>query len=246
MHARFWVVLALALGCSSDAPGDTAAQWDAPSGGVLRLDARDGVKLEADYLPADREGAPSVLLLHMVPPSNTRADWPPSLRERFAARGWTVVAIDRRGAGGSEGDPVEAYTGEKGKFDVEPFARRVVDDGFGPLAILGASNGTTSMIDYAAWAPDVGLPEPVALGFLSGGSYTENQTWMSEVPAVPMSFLYPPDEAAWPDAQRELDPGSWSFKAYEGGAHGTRLFTSAVDAEVQADLEAFLAAAFGE
>lgn len=243
-------LLLTACSCSPDSPDttdtdvvdteDTDVSWVAPDAGVITLETRDGVTLEADYLPAPTEGAPAVVLLHMIPPSNTRADWPASFRDQLTAKGWSVLAVDRRGAGGSGGIASEAYTGEKGRYDVEACAKRLAEDGYGELVILGASNGTTSMIDYAVWAPSEGLPEPVGLAFLSGGSYTEAQTAMEDVPKVPMAFLYPPAESDWPEAQQPLDPGTWSFTSYEGGDHGTRLFTTEVDARVQADLVAFI------
>jgi len=235
-------ILALALAaCSgSGATEDTEPPWVAPEGGVISLVTQDEVTLAADYHPVDTEGAPAVILLHMIPPSNTRADWPLTFRERLVAQGITVLSVDRRGAGDSEGVASEAYTGPNGKLDVEACASRLRDDGYGSLAIIGASNGTTSMIDYAAWAGEQGLPEPVALAYMSGGAYTTAQTSMADVPDVPAFFLYPPSESAWPEAQQSHDPGTWRFESYEGGAHGTRMFTTSVNEQVQEDLEGWL------
>ena len=41
------------------------------------------------------------------------------------------------------------------------------------IAILGASNGTTTALDYTIWARDNGHTVPAALGFMTGGGYTE-------------------------------------------------------------------------
>jgi pimeloyl-ACP methyl ester carboxylesterase len=248
-----WMLLTLA--CSSanvgaDAPGldtdtDTPAEpWTAPGVGVIELETRDGVTLEADYQPSQTQGAPGIVLLHMIPPGNDRNNWPVSFVDALAAQGWSVVRLDRRGAGGSEGNPVEAYEGPHGKKDVEAAVLRLDEDGYGPIAILGASNGTTSMVDYTAWAPGERLPEPVALGFLTGGSYTENQTAMDELPAVPSVFTYSTAESQWSVAQQPLDPGSWSFLEYPGGDHGTRMF--AAQPAVADDLVDFLVDILGE
>ncbi|MFK7927925.1 MAG: hypothetical protein AB8H79_07035 [Myxococcota bacterium] len=240
------LILAACAG-GTDTPGETdktddteVSGWTAPEAGVISLTTRDSVVLEADYLPAATEGASAVILLHMIPPNATRADWPAAFRTDLADNGWSVIAVDRRGAGGSGGVASEAYTGEKGRYDVEACAKKLSEDGYGKIAIIGASNGTTSMIDYAAWAASESLPEPVGLGFMSGGGYTESQTAMSAVPQIPMVFQYPPSEATWPDAQKALDPGTWQFKSYDNGAHGTRLFTTTHDAEVRTDLVDFL------
>jgi len=237
-----------AVGCTSDpaSTGDTDRNtgWTLPEAGVIQLTTRDDVTLVADYHPVDAEGAPAVILLHMIPPSNTRADWPLDFRTALHDQGLTVISVDRRGAGDSGGVASEAYTGTNGKFDVEACAKRLQDDGYGSIAIIAASNGTTSMIDYAAWAGGEGLPEPVGLAFMSGGAYTTAQTPMSSVPKVPALFVYPPEEAAWPQAQASLDPGSWRFEEYAGGAHGTRMFTTSVDAEVRADLLEWIGGVF--
>lgn len=242
------MLLLLALACTDDAtqtPVDdsttTGSTWDQPAGGVITVDTRDGVTLEADYLPSATEGAPAIVLLHMIPPSNTRADWPQDFQQALSEQGWTVVAVDRRGAGGSGGSAVDAYQGEAGKYDVEAVVNKLVADSYGEIAIIGASNGTTSMVDYAVWAEGEGLPVPLGLAYMSGGSYTETQNQMATVPKVPMAFLYPPSEAAWPEGHQDLDPGSWVWHSYANGAHGTRLFTTSDAAQVQSDLLAFTA-----
>jgi pimeloyl-ACP methyl ester carboxylesterase len=212
------------------------------SSGVVTVDTRDGLQLEADYLPPACDG-PGVVLLHMIPPSNDRTNWPRSFRRALSDAGFGVIAIDRRGAGGSDGEPEDAYLGPDGKLDVEAAVGKLVADGAGRIGILGASNGTTSMVDYAVWAPGEGLPEPFALGFMTGGAYTENQTAMSAVPAVPAIFTYSTAERAWSEEQRALDPGSWELREYPDGAHGTDMFEAAP--EVQGDLLAFFEAAAG-
>ena len=118
--------------------------------------------------------------------------------------------------------------------------------GAGGIAILGASNGTTSMVDYTVWASGEGLPEPKAMAFLTGGTYTENQTAMDEVAAegIPATFAFSTAERAWSVEQEAVDPGGWSWLEYPEGAHGARMFESAP--EVADDLDAFFLAELGE
>jgi hypothetical protein len=97
------------------------------------------------------------------------------------------------------------------------------------------------MVDYAVWARGEGAPVPVALGFLTGGAYTEAQTPMARLPAMPAVFTYSTAERAWSEAQRALDPGSWRFLEYPEGDHGTRMFTA--EPQVSDDLIGFVAAA---
>lgn len=224
----------LLLACGDkDAGDDTAAGdggattgWQPPQGGVVTLVTRDGVELEADYLPASAQGRPGVVLLHMIPPQTDRGNWPEAFVQALVAQDWAVLNVDRRGAGGSGGQPTDAYEGEWGRYDVEAAVRRLGEDGYGAVGVMGASNGTTSMIDYAAWAPGEGLPAPVVLAFLTGGTYTENQTAMSEVAHLPAVFEVQTSENGWTEAQRALDPGTWAFYEHLGAGHGTQMLTS--------------------
>lgn len=244
---RHIVAVALVTGCAEGTETTSSplptGEWSAPEGGVITLEARDGTKLEADYYPQS-EPSPALVLLHMIPPSNDRSTWPTSFIDAMFDLGFTVLVVDRRGAGGSEGDPVDAYNGPKGRTDVEACAVRLTDDGYGPLSIIGASNGTTSMIDYAIWAPSQGLPEPVALGFMTGGTYTETNEVMEDLPQIPSVFTFSTAERAWSEDQRPLDPGTWSWLEYPEGDHGTRMFDA--DPTVTDDLTAFFAPFAGD
>ncbi len=219
-------------------PTDPTVPWAIPESGVITVETRDGVTLEADYYPSETEGAPGVVLLHMIPPSNDRTNWPESFITSLTDEGWSVLNLDRRGAGGSDGVAFDAYTGPDGKKDVEAAVLKLQADGYGDLVLLGASNGTTSVVDYTVWAPGQGLPEPVALGLMTGGDYTENQNAMEDLPEVPTVFTYSTLEADWSVAQQPIDPGSWSFLEYGPGGHGTIMFTIAP--EVADDLVDFL------
>jgi pimeloyl-ACP methyl ester carboxylesterase len=256
MRTRITIAAALfAAGCSgatketpttpapTPAPAPTT-EWIAPGGGQISLETSDGVTLEADYYPVEAEGAPGVVLLHMIPPGNDRTNWPVPFVRSLNEAGYAVIALDRRGAGGSEGVATEAYTGPNGKLDVDAAVAKLEADGYGDLALIGASNGTTSMIDYTVWAAGEGRPVPAALGFMTGGTYTEAQTEMSALPPVPAVFTFSTAERDWSEAQRPLDPGgatSWTFHEYPDGDHGTRMFEAAP--AVADDLVAFLQAA---
>ena len=220
------------------ADGDTAAVFQPPTGGVIQLETRDGVMLEADYYPSEHAGAPSIVLLHMYAVYYDRTGWPAGFIETLGGHGWTVIVPDRRGAGASEGDPEESWDGEKGKWDVEACTVKLQEDGYGPPAIIGASNGTTSMIDYAIWAPTEGLPEAVALGFMTAGTYTSANNFMRDLPALPAIFTYSTDEASWSEGKMEDNPGDWEFFEYPDGDHGTLMFEAAP--EVADDIEGFL------
>lgn len=224
----------LLLACASTPeppPGATSPQ-------VVRLTTTDGVELVADHWPASSPARPAVVLLHMTPRGPyTRKDWPVPFIEALHARDWAVLALDRRGAGASQGLADEAFLGPGGRLDVAAAVTHLAPSG--PLGLIGASNGTTSMIDYADWAPTQGYPQVAAMGFLSPGDYTENQTPLAEVAVIPSIFAYPESERAWPESKRPLDPGTWAFHEFPGSAHGTFLF--AEQETLPATLEGFLA-----
>jgi pimeloyl-ACP methyl ester carboxylesterase len=264
MSARSWslLLLPLALACGEkdgddgeptddpgsgavDADGDTDgdgtdAGTDTTPAGEVGFQTADGVDLVADWYPASQPDRPAVLLLHMIPPSWDRTSWPEGFISALQAEDWAVLVVDRRGSGDSGGSARDAYEGQGGRHDVDACVDFLGGEGAGGLAIIGASNGTTSMIDFVVRTGDGGALVPSALTFMTGGTYTENQSSMEEVAAVgvPAMFTFSTEERAWSVAQEPLDPGSWAFSEYGAGDHGTKMFAAAP--EVSADIVSFL------
>jgi pimeloyl-ACP methyl ester carboxylesterase len=203
------------------------------------LTTRDHVALAAD-VHLGEPGAAGVILLHMIPPHWDRTSWPIDVVKSLTDRGWSVCVPDRRGAGESKGKAKQAYEGEKGRYDVEACVKRLSAHGLGKLAVVGASNGTTSMIDYASWAASEKLPEPVLLGFMTGGTYTENNTPVSSVHRIPAVVMSSTEERAWSAKQNGVK--GWTVVEYPTGTHGTKLFES-VPEKVRSDLLDALSAA---
>lgn len=233
------VLLLLLLACTADTDKTldtdtgTAEPFVPPEGGTISLETRDDVTLAATYAPIDTAGA-GIVLLHMDPAGATRLDWPEAVITSLNEAGLAVVAIDRRGAGESEGEARDAVVGDGGRYDVEAAVLRLVADGYTRVSLLGASNGTTSMIDYTAWSRTEDVPEPVALGYLSGGSYTTTNTSMDDIPTLPSLFLYGDGDAVWAENLKGESPAAWQFQLIEGGGHGTALLDR-VDRAVTVD-----------
>ncbi len=224
--------LSLFFGCEpakEGCPGEQAAAGAV----VVALETRDGFCLSADHHPAGA-GRPGIVLLHMNPQSYDRGSWPSSFIGALAEQDWHVLNVDRRGAGASEGEAEDAFLGDGGRFDVEAAAAFYAKNGVAPIALIGASNGTTSAVDYTTWAPTVaGLPLPAGVVLLSGGSYTESQTSMAEYAATLTTTLLvndpsgDPDSAAWEADIENLDPVRWTFEDLDGAGHGTAILTGA-------------------
>lgn len=198
----------------------------------------DGVELIADWYSTGNVGDPGVILLHMIPPANTKDNYPAEFIDPLVARGFQVLNVNRRGAPGSSGEATEAYQGDNGKFDALAARDYLVGHPCavpgGAIAVVGASNGTTTALDFAMYgASQADIDQPAAMVFLSGGQYTENQysiaASLAELSAIPIQFAYPSAEATWNDGVEALGVGVWSFVEYAPGDHGTRLFSAAPD-----------------
>lgn len=242
---------------ASSAPSSDGSSSDVGSGGgeaggdpnactgtaqVVTFTTSDGVTLEADFVPSGQVGGKAAVLLHMIPPSNDRSNYPSSFIDALAGAGYTVLNVDRRGAGNSEGDPQAAYEGPAGKEDARAAVAYLggsscaVPDS--EIVFVGASNGTTTAIDYTVDA----TARPKALVLLSPGSYTENQNRFADnhprLPGMPIFFGYPDNERRWPEGVRNQADQTWVFKEYDGGGHGSRLFGTSP--QVTTDILAFL------
>ena len=233
---------------ASAAPSASAAPGAASTGcEVVRFETSDSVSLEADWCPSV-EGAPLLVLMHMIPPHHSRANYPVEVRASWVAAGFSVINVDRRGAGESGGVASDAYKGPKGKLDVAAALSFAASRGGNTAdwACVGASNGTTSCLDYAAHAhTDDKAPSPSALVFMTGGTYTEAQTALAGSAAVnlPVLFTFNEEEKAWSEGGRGGGE-AWQWKTYSPGGHGTLVFGT--NPESAGDVATFLTAALAK
>lgn len=212
----------------------------------VSLMTEDGLALEADFHGAGVVGGPAVILLHMIPPGNDKSNYPPEFIGALVDAGYSVLNVNRRGAGNSEGAAEDAYEGPSGVLDAIAAHGFVTTDGCqapaNAVSIVGASNGTTTTIDFTVSA-EAG-DRPPSLVLLSPGGYTENQNAIADnvdvLAPLPIFIGYPDDEATWPEANAVHDTGAWEQHEYEGGSHGSGLFRSHPDivGEIVAFIEA--------
>ncbi len=220
-----------APGGTTDATTDVGGEPCVGGESVVSMETTDGVTLEADDMMASVSGRPALVLFHMVPPYFDRSSWPKRIRSKFHDLDINVLNVDRRGAGGSGGVPEEAYFGDGALLDGEAAVSWLMSDQRGcaidteRLMLFGASNGTTTTLDYAfGHAGD--LPDVAGLAWLSPGEYTEAQNDIDDkrkkLENVSMHWLYPENE---PYADDFVDgaPGTWQF-ARRGLQHGTDMF----------------------
>jgi pimeloyl-ACP methyl ester carboxylesterase len=213
---------------SSDAEAPSACTRSGPE--LVRFTTDDGVTLAADLYTSGDRGGPAVILLHMIPPSNDRTNYPAAFIEALRSRGLSVLNVDRRGAGDSGGVATEAYQGPNGKLDAKAAAAFLAAHAcaFDPnrVGIAGASNGTTTALDYTV----IAAPAPKALVFLTAGTYTENNNRIRDQRAkldpIPILFVYSTQERAFSAAQQTGAASAWEFEEYANGDHGTRMFAA--------------------
>jgi predicted alpha/beta hydrolase len=208
---------------------------------VVQFETSDGVQLEADWCPAADLGSPLLVLMHMIPPHHSRANYPEAVRKTWVDAGFSVLNVDRRGAGESKGNAKEAYKGPKGKLDVAAALAFAGSKGaaVSKWGCVGASNGTTSCLDFAVHAAgDDAVSGPSALVFMTGGTYTEAQSDLSKSVAtsLPVLFTFNEKEKAWSEGAGA--GAKWERKSYSPGGHGTLVFGP--NPEAATDIAAFL------
>ncbi|MBW2460593.1 MAG: hypothetical protein JRH11_03020, partial [Deltaproteobacteria bacterium] len=205
----------------ADTAADTATAACLPGVGTpetVALTTDDGVSLEADFHSSGLAGGGAAILLHMIPPSNNRSNYPVDFIQRLTDRGIAVINTNRRGAVAADGvSAQDAYQGPTGWLDAKAAFDFIGAHACGfdttRIVLVGASNGTTTAFDFVAETaadPDRGAR---ALVFLTGGGYTENQRQINDQRAVldplPIRFVYSTAEAAWSQGFEAGAPSPW-------------------------------------
>jgi len=232
------VVAGLLTACPDPEFADPADIECGADEAVVTFATADGVDLVADYLPAQDPGMGAVVLFHMAPPSNDRAGFPAHVRAAVG-EGFNVLNVDRRGAGESGGNAGDATQGAMARWDMEAAVwfltdpERVCPVDPAHVVMVGASNGTTSVMDYVV-EHDVDLPDPSGLVWMSPGTYTEENHRVLDnrgaLDALPILWLYPEDEP-YSDQWTATAAPEWTFHR-DGAEHGTDMFDGG---ELEAD-----------
>jgi dienelactone hydrolase len=166
----------------------TCGAQQVPAPRVVDLTATDGTKLKATFFSAGKPG-PGVLLLHQC--NQQRKGWD-GLATRLAAAGISVMTLDYRGYGESEGtapkDLPQAegmkVLNEKWPGDVDVAYRYLVSQpGVDPhiVGAGGASCGVNQAIQLARRHPEV-----KSLVLLSGNADREARAFLSASEKLPV------------------------------------------------------------
>jgi dienelactone hydrolase len=207
-----------------------AQQAQAPR--VVDLTATDGTKLKATFFPAAKSG-PGVLLLHQC--NLQRKGWD-GLAAQLAAAGVSVLTLDYRGYGESEGKApkdlpqAEALKvlNEKWPSDVDLAYNYLVSQPGVNAKVVGAggaSCGVNLTIHLA-----IRHPEVKSLVLLSGNADREGRAFLSKSEKMPVLLSAADDDAGAVELMQWLyslstNPGS-KFLQYPNGGHGVLIFAA--------------------
>ena len=220
---RLLGLLTLAVACA-------AQQVPAPR--VVDLTATDGTKLKATFFSAGKTG-PGVLLLHQC--NLQRKGWD-GLATQLAAAGISVLTLDYRGYGESEGkapkdlppDEGAKVLNEKWPADVDvAFTYLVSQPGVDArvAGAGGASCGVNLSIHLAMRHPEV-----KSLVLLSGNADREARAFLEKSEKMPVLLAAADDDAGAVELMEWLyslstNPGS-KFLEYPNGGHGVHIFAA--------------------
>jgi dienelactone hydrolase len=210
----------------------TCAAQQAPAPRVVDLAATDGTKLKATFFSAGKPG-PGVLLLHQC--NLQRKGWD-GLARQLAAAGISVLTLDYRGYGDSEGKapkdlpPAEAakVLNEKWPADVDvAFTYLVSQPGVNPKVVGagGASCGVNLAIHLAMRHSEV-----KSLVLLSGNADRQARAFLEKSEKMPVLLAAADDDQGAVELMQWLyslstNPGS-KFLEYPNGGHGVHIFAA--------------------
>src|SRR6266852_2259642 len=210
----------------------SCAAQQAPGQRVVDLSAADGTKLKATFYAAGKAG-PGVLLLHQC--NQQRKGWD-GLATQLAAAGISVMTLDYRGYGDSEGKapkdlpPAEGakVLNEKWPGDVDvAYGYLISQPGVNAHVVGagGASCGVNQSIQLARRHPEV-----KSLVLLSGNTDREGRAFLSKSKKMPVLLSAADDDGAAVQLMEWLyslstNPGS-KFVEYPNGGHGVDIFAA--------------------
>jgi dienelactone hydrolase len=209
-----------------------------PAPRVVDLIAADGTKLKGTFFSAEKAG-PGVLLLHQC--NQQRKGWD-GLATQLAAAGISVLTLDFRGYGDSEGkapkdlpqDEGVKVLNEKWPGDVDVAYNYLVSQPGVNGHIVGAGGASCGVNQAIHLA--IRHPEVKSLVLLSGNADREGRAFLSAPEKMPVLLSAAKDDAGAVELMEWLyslstNPGT-KFVEYPNGGHGVNIFAAHKDLPV--------------
>lgn len=192
----------------------------------INFTTSDGWNIVANYYPAPGN---AIILLHQL--GSDKSSYT-SFANELNSKGYAVVALDFRGHGEStkrNGQTIKWQTFTNSDFndmtkDVAATRDWLTNKGYDEFAIVGASIGANTALNYAVNDSDVKTIVLLSPGLEFKGIVT-NQTIRNFTRPI---YIIASNEDSYSARSAtimyELAPGKKEIKMYDGIAHGTRMF----------------------
>ena len=193
-----------------------------PAGEVkpVEIFTADNVTLTGTFYVAPKASSPAVAMLHMA--GGQRGDWD-TLARQFQAAGFSVLTLDLRGHGGSQGQREWGKMGEDAAAAHAWLAGRPEVNAT-RIGLIGASIGANLSLNFAATQPAVKTLVLLSPGLDFEGIKTEGA--MQAYGPRPVLLVASAEDKESADAITALDKlalGKHTLKMVEGQGHGTRM-----------------------
>jgi dienelactone hydrolase len=210
----------------------SCAAQQVPAPRVVDLTATDGTKLKGTFFSSGKPG-PGVLLLHQC--NQQRKGWD-GLASQLSAAGISVLTLDYRGYGESEGKapkdlpPAEGakVLNEKWPGDVDVAYGYLVSQPGVDAHIVGAGGASCGVNQAIHLA--IRHPEVKSLVLLSGNADREGRQFLGASEKMPVLLSAAKDDGGAVELMDWLyslstNPGS-KFLEYPNGGHGVNIFAA--------------------
>lgn len=205
----------------------------------IQLKTKDGVELYGTYVRVEKDDAPAIVLLHMMPA--TKESWE-GFQEMLADSGFQSLAIDLRGHGESvfrNGQPIDYrqfsdVQQQEKVYDAEAATGFFIARGipFELLCFVGASIGANLALQEQARHPEIKASVLLSPGFDYRGIVTEPlaraiREEQSVFLAGAKEDMQQPEDSCADMAQVLFDAlvsKNKKIAIFEGAGHGTGLF----------------------
>lgn len=200
----------------------------------IRFKTEDGIEIAGSYYPAEKNDAPAVVLLHMMP--ETKESWR-HFAEKLNESGFQCLAIDLRGHGESQGGPA----GFKSFTDVEHMAsihdvfsavEFFIDKGIPAekISLAGASIGANLALIFQSENPKIKASVLLSPGLNYRGVETEHPAKkIKESQSVLIAAGGGNDEYSTETAgklEEIIKSSNTIVKIFDEAGHGTALLNS--------------------
>lgn len=123
----------------------------------VRFKTEDGLEIAGNYFPAEKNDAPAVVMLHMMP--ETKESWN-GFAKKVNREGFQCLAIDLRGHGESQGGPMgsKSFSDEEHQATINDVVGAIsffIDKGISveKISLVGASIGANLAIVFQSENP---------------------------------------------------------------------------------------------